>query len=72
MNEIILHSNNCPRCRILEDKLNSKNVKFQKHFDAAHLREQGFMTAPVLQVGDKYMAFVEANDYINEMEVQQL
>lgn len=68
MHDVILHSNNCPRCIILEDKLTAKNIKFQKQFDAAHLREQGFLTAPVLQVGANYMAFAEANDYINNLE----
>ena len=66
---VILHTTNCPKCKILETKLNMKNIAFQKNedIDVELLREKGFMSAPVLQVGDEYLDFTHANKWISEI-----
>ena len=65
---VILHTTNCPKCRVLEQKLNMKNIAFEKNtdIDIELLKSKGFMSAPVLQVGDKFMDFVSANNWILE------
>ena len=66
MEEIILYSNGCPRCKVIEAKLNQKRVEYEHITDMEVLIEKGFMTMPMLQVGDKTMNFTEANTWINE------
>lgn len=66
MEEIILYSNGCPRCKVIEAKLNQKRVEYEHITDMEILIEKGFMAMPMLQVGDKTMNFTEANTWINE------
>ena len=46
-----------------------KNIAFQKNedIDVELLRKEGFMSAPVLQVGDEYLDFAHANRWISEL-----
>ncbi len=66
-----LYSTNCPRCNVLEKKLNQSNIKFKKinDFNPDELLEKGFTTAPILYDEDKntYMQFKEAIEYINSL-----
>lgn len=67
MEEIILYTTHCPKCRVLETKLHRKNVPFQECTDVEVMKSLGLQTAPHLKVGDKLMDFVEANSYINSL-----
>lgn len=66
--DIILYSTHCPRCIILEKKLQQKNVNFQIVTDVNEMQSRGFMSAPVLEVDGKTMDFVEANAWVNNQE----
>ena len=65
MSEIILYSNDCPKCKVLETKLNSKNIKFTKISDLEILRSKNIMSVPVLEVDNNFMSFVDANTWVN-------
>lgn len=65
MNKVVLYSTGCPKCKILEQKLNMKNIPYEKTDDVSELIELGFMSAPVLKVDDKYLEFKAANEWIN-------
>ena len=64
---IILHSTDCPKCKILEQKLQYKNIDFEKNtdIDIKGMRSRGIMSAPILQVGDHYMEFHTAVEWVN-------
>lgn len=64
--DIILYSTGCPKCKVLETKLNSKNIKYNLIDDEGLMVEKGFMSAPMLEVDGKIMNFVDANNWINE------
>ena len=66
MEQIILYSNGCPRCKVIEAKLKRSNIEYEHVTDMDILIEKGFMSMPMLQVGDKTMNFAEANTWINE------
>lgn len=72
---ITLYSNDCPKCKVLEAKLNSKSIKFFKNADISQLVSLGMQSLPVLKIekaegndGDepRYLTFVEANGWVNE------
>ena len=67
MNNIILFSNNCPRCKILKQKLDNKQIKYIISDDFDEIIEQGLQTAPILKVDDKYLQFGEAIKFIGEL-----
>ena len=66
MEEIVLYSNGCSRCKVIETKLNLKGIEYKHVADIEILIEKGFMSMPMLQVGEKIMNFTEANTWINE------
>lgn len=65
MAEIILYSNGCPKCRVLETKLGAKNIKFEKSDNFDKLLEQGKQSLPVLEVDGFFLDFPAANSWVN-------
>ena len=65
---IILYSNGCPRCRVLEQKLDLKNIEYDICDNIDEMIDMGIMSTPVLSVDGKMLQFKEANDWINEQE----
>ena len=59
---IVLFSTNCPRCRVLEQKLNAANINFITINDMQEVINQGFVSAPVLRVDTTYYDFKQAID----------
>ena len=66
MNKIVLYSTGCPKCKILEQKLDMKNIEYEKTNDVSELVKMGFTSAPVLKIDDEYLEFKAANEWINE------
>lgn len=63
---VILYSTHCPKCEILEKKLNSKNIDFETCTDTKIMTDKGFTTVPKLEVNGTTMDFAEANKWVNE------
>lgn len=63
---IILYTTNCPRCVVLEKKLNAKNIEYETITDKKTMLEKGFITAPMLEVNGELLDFSKANQWINE------
>ena len=71
--DYILYSTNCPKCKILEKKMEDVKINFVVSNDVDKMMELGFMSAPVLysKKEDKYMAFATAVKYINELSKEE-
>lgn len=65
---IILYSTGCPKCRILEKKLDEKGIKYSVETDVDEMVRLGFMELPQLKVDDKILNFTEAVSWINNCE----
>ena len=67
---INLYSTNCPKCNILEKKLLSKNIEYNKitEFNPEELTSRGFYTAPVIEINGTFYDFKDANNYINSIK----
>lgn len=64
--KIILYTTGCPRCHVLESKLNSKNISFEMFDDKDKMIDMGLTNVPVLEVDGNRMNFKEAVDWINK------
>lgn len=64
---IILYSTGCSRCKVLEARLNAKNIKYNLVDDIDVMMEKGIQQVPVLQVEGKMMDFVEAVKWTNQV-----
>ena len=47
---IKLYSTYCPRCRVLTEKLESKNIKYELHTDTQEMVRLGLVNAPAIQL----------------------
>lgn len=63
--KIILYSTGCPKCNVLKDKLNRKNIIFDEVSDKNEMIKKEIVKVPVLEVNGELMDFVKANDWVN-------
>ena len=64
--DIILYSTNCPKCVVLEKKLQAKNIPYVKIQDVKEMSLLGIKTVPMLKIGDgPLLDFKEAVRRIN-------
>ena len=63
---IILYSTGCPKCNVLEAKLNSKSIKYEVCRDIEVMQSKGMMTAPNLEVDGELMDFGAAIKWVRE------
>lgn len=65
--KIVLFSTKCPRCNVLEKKLQQKEVDYDEVNDTSIMEQKGYLSVPVLEVDGKSMDFKEAVDWINTL-----
>lgn len=66
--KVTLYSTNCPRCRVLAQKLLENGISFGVSEDVDEMIERGFRSAPVLDVDGKAMDFTAAIKWLNNEE----
>ena len=63
---IILYTVNCPKCKVLEKKLNNANISFEVCKDTKLMAERNISKLPMLEVDGEMLTFKEAVDMINK------
>ena len=62
---IKFYSTNCPRCHVLQRKLDDKNIEYEIHTDTQEMIDLGLVNAPALMLKDgKLLDFGEAVKWI--------
>ena len=64
---VVLYSTHCPRCNVLEKKLQQKNIVYEEINDVEIMKEKGYLTVPILEVDGKSINFKEAFNYVNSL-----
>ncbi len=67
---IVLYTIDCPRCKILEQKLAASNIEFMICRDKTTMIEKGFDLLPLLEVDGELMAFDKALKWADERRLQ--
>ena len=65
---ITLYSTHCPKCRVLEEKLNKYNIEYETVTDTQVMVEKGMRSAPGLEVDGKLMDFSAAIIWLKQFE----
>lgn len=65
---VTLYSTNCPRCKVLAQKLMDKGVEFNISEDVDEMIQRGFRSAPVLDVDGEAMDFSTAVKWVDSKE----
>lgn len=63
---VTLYSTNCPKCKVLESKLNQHGVGYNVNHDVEIMKAKGFDFLPKLEVDGVVYNFKEAVDWIGE------
>lgn len=66
MENVILWSTHCPRCKVLELKLKQKGINYEENNSVEEMAARGFKEAPKLEVNGVIMDFKQAVDWIKE------
>ena len=66
--KIKLYSTHCPKCIVLQKKLDDKNIEYDLITDINEIKETGYLSAPILQIDEKFYGFGEAVQYINSLK----
>lgn len=64
--KIILYTVDCPKCKILEKKLNMNNITYDICKDTKIMTEKNIQKLPVLSIDEKLYSYKEAVDLINK------
>mgnify|MGYP003596752123 CR=1 FL=1 len=64
---ITLYSTNCPRCRVLEEKMKEKNLKFETVTDVNEMITKKIEMVPMLVVVGKMMDIPTALKWVREI-----
>lgn len=65
---ITLFTTDCPKCKVLKGKLDSKGISFVENKSKEAMEKLGIKQVPVLKVDAKMLSFVEANNWINQQK----
>lgn len=66
--DIKLYTTHCPMCRVLQSKLDGKDLNYERIDDVDLMIALGIHTAPALQVDDgPIMNFAEAYKWVQEV-----
>ena len=65
---IVLYSTGCPRCKVLETKLNQKNIKYIVCDDVRDMERKNISTVPCLEVEGEILDFGKAVKWVNSLE----
>ena len=64
MDNLILYTIHCPKCIVLQKKLDAKGLNYTTCEDTNTMQKLGINLLPVLQVNNKFLSFSEAVQYI--------
>lgn len=66
---VTLYSTNCPRCKVLEMKMQQKEINYTVVTDMDLMLSKGFKSAPTLETDKgEILGFKEALDWIKEWQ----
>lgn len=63
---ITFYTTDCPKCKVLESKMNAKGIPYIIETNIESLIEKGFRTTPMIEVDDQFMEFSDAIKWVNE------
>lgn len=65
---VVLYSTNCPKCKVLEKKLDSIGIDYTIITDEDLMISKGFSSAPMLEVDGDIMDFGNAVRWAKEQK----
>ena len=61
---ITLYTTHCPKCKVLETKLQQRGLKYETVEDENIMAEKGFLSAPMLEIDEEVFDFSGAINWL--------
>ena len=68
----VFFTNGCPKCKILEERLDEKNIKYEISADPTILKENNLISFPALKVNEKVLSFYEAICFLKDYDFDEV
>ena len=65
MDKVILYSTGCPKCHILEKKLDMANIEYDVNDSVEEMQALGFQELPKLSINGTIYDFIDAVQWLN-------
>ena len=65
---IKLYSTGCPKCHVLERKLDDAGLEYIKVTDIAEMKSKGITSAPMLEIDGKFYDFSQSLKFTKERQ----
>jgi hypothetical protein len=62
---IVLYTTDCPKCKVLEKKLEQSNISYTKNTDVDKMMVMGMKEAPLLTIDGVYYNFMDAVKWVD-------
>ena len=66
--KVKLYTTHCPKCKILEERLNAKKVKYEVIDNIEELQKMNFKSVPNLEIDGKIYNYLDSIRYLNKMK----
>lgn len=63
---VALYTTGCPKCRVLESKLDAKHINYARVEDVDLMLAKGMTVTPCLEVDGDMMDFASAVSWVNQ------
>lgn len=65
---IVLYTTHCPKCRVLESKLDKKNIEYNICEDINIIQNKDITALPALEINNEILNFKDAVNWVNKQE----
>lgn len=63
---VTMYSTHCPKCQVLEKKLQQKGIEYNVVTDTLEMGRMGIRSVPVLSVNSELLDFKKAIEWVNK------
>lgn len=63
---VTMYSTHCPKCQVLEKKLQQKGIEYNVVTDTLEMGRMGIRSLPVLSVNSELLDFKKAIEWVNK------
>lgn len=63
---VTMYSTHCPKCQVLEKKLQQKGIEYNVVTDTLEMGKMGIRSVPVLSVNSELLDFKKAIEWVNK------
>lgn len=65
--KVKLYTTHCPKCKILEERLNEKKIKYEIIDNIEELQKMNFKSVPNLEIDGKIYNYLDSIKYLNKV-----